>query len=630
VAESRGSAGDAELDALESVAEPWQAHDATVAATGLRMMARRLPGALGYVLGTCWTVSRADTAVLTGCTIIAQVFTAVGLLATSGALDQLLTAGPTPARVKAAAPALILVVVSLSLRAALTQAASWAAQRLSPQVRRMVETGLYDLTTGVELTAFDDARFNDALHRVRQSAAGAVSSLLGAGLALVSSLIQLIAIGGVLAVLNPVLLPLLLVALVPAWWASTRSARLAYQLYFTLSGAERRRAKLSELMTERNPAAEIRSYTMRPFLLGQFQRLTRYIQAADLRTVRLQTASQALGETLTGIGTGVVYLVLAVLLFTGSMRLAVAGTALIAVRGALAALGGVGFALNNTYEQALFLDDYREFSQEARRRLERTGGTVPPADVDNIEVRDITFTYPSGDRPALDRVSLDIRPGEVIALVGENGSGKTTLAKVIGGLYRPQQGTVSYGGVPLDEVDLFLLRDRTAVIAQNFTHWPFTARENITIGRHDHPQSEQQLAEATAASGTDAVFARLANGPDTLLDASYQGGTELSGGQWQRIAIARGLYRDAPLLICDEPTAALDARTEHAIFEAIRQHAAQRTVVLITHRLASVRYADRIYVLEHGRVAEHGTHAELIALGGIYQEFYTLQASAYK
>jgi ATP-binding cassette subfamily B protein len=630
VAEGRGSAGDAELDALESVAEPWQAHEATVAATGLWMMARRLPGALGYVLDTCWAVSRADTAVLTGCTVIAQVFTAVGLLATSGALDQLLTAGPTPARVKAAAPALILVVISLALRAALSQAASWAAQRLSPQVRRMVETELYELTTGVELSAFDDARFNDALHRVRQSAAGAVSALLGAGLALVSSLIQLIAIGGVLAVLNPVLLPLLLVALVPAWWASMRSARLAYQLYFTLSGAERRRAKLAELMTERNPAAEIRSYTMRPFLLGQFRRLTRYIQAADLRTVRSQTASQALGETLTGLGTGAVYLVLCVLLFTGGMKLAVAGTALIAVRGALAALAGVGFALNSTYEQALFLDDYREFVQEARRRLERMGGTAPPADVDHIEVRDITFTYPSGDRPALDRVSLDIRPGEVIALVGENGSGKTTLAKVIGGLYRPEQGMVSYGGVPLDEIDLFLLRDRTAVIAQNFTHWPFTARENITIGRHDHPQSEQQLAEATAASGVDAVFARLARGPDTLLDASYEGGTELSGGQWQRIAIARGLYRDAPLLICDEPTAALDARTEHAIFEAIRRHAAQRTVVLITHRLASVRYADRIYVLEHGRVAEHGTHTELMALGGIYHEFYTLQASAYE
>ena len=152
MAEGRGSVSDADLEALESVAEPWQAHDGTVAATSLPVMARRLPSVLGHVLRTCWAVSRADTAVLIGCTVIAQVFTAVGLLATTGALDQLLTAGPTPARVKAAAPALILVVISLALRAALNQAASWTTQRLSPQVRRMVETELYGLTTGVELT----------------------------------------------------------------------------------------------------------------------------------------------------------------------------------------------------------------------------------------------------------------------------------------------------------------------------------------------------------------------------------------------------------------------------------------------------------------------------------------------
>jgi ATP-binding cassette subfamily B protein len=285
--------------------------------------------------------------------------------------------------------------------------------------------------------------------------------------------------------------------------------------------------------------------------------------------------------------------------------------------------------MNTCYEQALFYDDYESFVAQARSTQERVGGTPPPDDVDRIEVRDVTFTYPSGESPALDGVTLTIAPGEVVALVGENGSGKSTLAKLIGGLYLPDRGTITYGGVSLAEIDLAALRDRCAVIAQDFSHWPFTARENIAIGRPGLADPESRLEEAAEASGADAVFARLPKGPDTLLDASYKGGTELSGGQWQRIAVARGLYRDADLLICDEPTAALDAPTEHAIFAAIREHAAQRTVILITHRMASVRHADRIYVLSQGRVAEHGTHPELMAAEGLYHRYYTLQASAY-
>jgi ATP-binding cassette subfamily B protein/ATP-binding cassette subfamily C protein len=215
----------------------------------------------------------------------------------------------------------------------------------------------------------------------------------------------------------------------------------------------------------------------------------------------------------------------------------------------------------------------------------------------------------------------------VVALVGENGSGKTTLAKVLAGLYRPSAGAVMWDDTPIADVDGEPLRERIAVIAQDHANWPLTVRHNITMGRSVDPGL---LAAAVAASGADTVIDGLARGYDTLLARQFKDGAELSGGQWQRIAAARGFYRVAPLLIMDEPTAALDARAEYALFSSVRSLAADRTVLIITHRLASVRHADRIYVLSHGQVIESGTHADLMALRGQYAELYTLQASQYE
>jgi ATP-binding cassette subfamily B protein len=241
-------------------------------------------------------------------------------------------------------------------------------------------------------------------------------------------------------------------------------------------------------------------------------------------------------------------------------------------------------------------------------------------------VDNVTFTYPGAHDPALSQVSVEIRRGEVVALVGENGSGKTTLAKILAGLYRPESGTVCWDQTAISDVDPEPLRERIAVIAQDHANWPLTVRHNITMGRDADPAT---LATA-AASGADTVIERLPHGYDTLLDRHFKDGAELSGGQWQRIAAARGFYRSAPLLIMDEPTAALDARAEYALFSSIRGHAQGRSVLLITHRLASVKHADRIYVLREGRVIEQGGHADLLALGGQYADLFTLQASQYE
>ncbi|MEU8899105.1 ABC transporter ATP-binding protein [Nocardia sp. NPDC048505] len=615
-----------EDEALDLSADPWSAYDQQVANTGFWAMARELPVIMARVLRECWAVSRRDTALLVLCTLFAEVFTAVGLLATTSVLERLLAAGPTPERVRAAAPALILIVTAVVLRGALREAATWARSRLQPQLRRSMRTAILELATNVELAAFDDDEFQNTMHRIRERAQHAIALVLDGMLRLLGGLIGLLAVAGVLGVLHPVLVPLLLLALAPTWWSSVRSARMGYQVWAATSGAERRLETLTALMADRAPAAEVRAYTMRGFLLNEFRRVAMQVQDRALRLEWRQAVSRSAGQALSGLGVGVVYLVLGALLLAGAMPLAVAGTAVVALRTAMAALRELVESMNWSYENALYYRDFLDFGAVAQARQERQGGAAPPADIDRIRARGLTFTYPAARRPALRGVDLDIEPGQIIALVGENGSGKTTLAKILSGLYEPDSGTLSYGGVPLSELDLAALRDRIAVIAQDFTHWPFSARQNITMGRPDHPDA---LDEAVSASGAAAVFAELPKGADTLLDPSYQGGVELSGGQWQRIAVARGLYRDAPLLICDEPTAALDARSEHALFQTIREHAAQRTVVLITHRLASVRYADKIYVLEQGRVAECGTHRDLLSRNGIYAEFYSLQARSY-
>lgn len=618
------------LDEIEAelTASFWREYDQRMAGVGFSDIAKEFPGLVGQAVRLAWSASRFDTVATIILNIASGAFGGYALFATTGVLEALFAGGPTPDRVRAALPSLFLVAMSSALRSGVTTAAGWTESRLEPQVDQAVEIRLYDLTAAVELSAYDDPDFHDRMERARDRGLYAASQVVSSVTDWMTALAGMTGSAVVVGVLNPLLLLVLLGAQLPAAWSAVRSARIRYVTRFALVDANRRQWIYSHLMADRRTAAELRSFTMRRFLTGRLAQVMAHVRDARLTAARRTTVTRTLASVLGGVATAGVYASLGGLLAAGALPLSAAGTAVLAIRSAGSSLQNLMHAVNTCYEEGLYFSDYLAFCSDAESRVRVPGTAAVPDAPALIEASGVSFTYPGAAAPALTDVSVTVKRGEVIALVGENGSGKTTLAKILAGLYQPSDGLVAWDGVSLAAVDGDALRERVAVIAQDHAHWPLSVRHNIIMGR---ALDEELLASSVTASGAATVIDGLAKGYDTLLARQFRDGAELSGGQWQRIAAARGFYRLSPLLIMDEPTAALDARAEHALFSSLRALAEDRTVVVITHRLASVRGADRIYVMSGGRVAETGTHASLMARQneGLYASMYALQASQY-
>jgi ABC-type multidrug transport system fused ATPase/permease subunit len=606
----------------------WESHSVALANVRFSAMARRLPTVLRQAIAIAWRASRRDTFAALLFNLLAGVATAFGLLATRGVLQALFASGATLDRVRAAVPSLILVAVATGVRSGLSIIAGWAQARLEPQVLTTAERRLFELTTQVKLAAFDDAGFSDEMERARNRGSLAVQFLTRGAIDLTAGLAGLAATAVTLALLHPVLLGALLLASVPAAWAAVRAARLAYLSNHARTSRRRRLWMLSDLMANRATAAELRVFTMRPFLLREYDIMAGAETGTELEVVRRQTITRLIGGVFSGLATSGVYVALGLLLIDHRLPLAAAGTAVLALQAARTALALAVTNVNRVYEEGLYFNDYTDF-------LARAGERMPPVTKEatvrapaTITVRDATLHYAETDSPAVLDATLTVHRGETIALVGENGSGKTSLARLIAGLYHPDSGTVSWDGTSLSTVDPQDAWQHVAMVSQEYWHWPFTAERNILLGTHDEAR-DGRIEVAARKAGAHDMIAGLPAGYGTLLSRNFAGGQDLSGGQWQRLAAARAFYRDAPVLICDEPSAALDARAEHALFAALRAGAPDRITVLITHRLANVRHADHIYVLHGGRIVEHGGHLDLLAAGGTYAELFTLQATGY-
>ncbi|NMO53095.1 ATP-binding cassette domain-containing protein [Actinoplanes sp. TBRC 11911] len=620
----------AEFEDGELALPYWLTSTEEAANTSFFRMLRRLPRLLRDAWLLAWRASRRTTAAVVVFQVFGGVASAVGMISVVGVFNGLLTEAPTPERVRAAIPSLLLLVGAAALRGGLASAAAAANGRLAPKVFQAAEMRLLALTTRVDLSTFDNADWRDAMERARDRGISAAEQLVNRAIELTTNVVGLIAAAGVLAVLHPVLLPLLVLSVVPIAWAAVRSARLNHRRMLRLIAVWRRQRMLAELLAAREPAAELRAFTLRSFLLDEIRRLLTISTNEEIRVTTRQVRTTLVGTVLSAGATGVTYTVLLWLLWTGRMELAAGGAAAYAVSIGIGKLREMALTANRLFEQGLYFSDFQGFCELSQERAEPAPGGKAPRHFTEITLRGVTFSYPDAQQPAVRDVDMTLRRGEVIALVGENGSGKSTLATLLAGLHRPQHGTIRWDEADATSFDPDSVRERVAVVMQEPTRWPLSARLNITIGRHQRVTGMPEVQAAARAGDAHEFVMELARQYETLLSRHFTDGADLSGGQWQRLAVSRSFYRDAPLLICDEPTANLDARAEHAVYQRLRELAAGRTVVLITHRMASVREADRIYVLDHGTVVEQGDHESLMAVGGIYAQLFTLQASAYQ
>jgi ATP-binding cassette, subfamily B, bacterial len=525
------------------------------------------------------------------------------------------------------APALLALAFTTALSGSMGALQAQQHRLLGERVSQRVWDRLLDATARVDLLAYESSGFGTALERVQQHALTRPFAVTTAVLSLSGGLLGVVTLSAALVGVEPLLVPILLAAGLPAVLLSRWASRTEFAFAHRLTVIYRRRNYLRLLLTQRPYAAELRAFGSAPMLRERHRALNAAATAELRAQVRRRQLIAALSTAGVAIALAAALLAIVELVRRGRIGLPEAGAAAIAARLLSSQLSTAFTAVGGLLESAPFLADLERFVATAPSPARPASRGRARALTDRVALAGVTFAYPEQDRPAVGGVDLEIRAGEVVALVGENGSGKTTLAKIVAGLYEPATGSRQWDGRDIASPDL---RASVTVIFQDFVRYQLTLRDNIVISDGGRPAAENAVTEAARLAGVLRAARELPDGLDTVLGRDLDEGTDLSGGQWQRVALARALYRDRALVVLDEPAAALDPRTEHELFADVRATLGGRAALLISHRFSSTRMADRIYVMADGRVVEHGTHDELMARAGQYAELYRLQSASYR
>ncbi|MEV4560899.1 ABC transporter ATP-binding protein [Kitasatospora sp. NPDC049285] len=590
-------------------------------------MLRRLPQLVRRAMALAWATDRTSTVLLLVCQALSGVAGAVALYATTGTIRALFQPGSVTDHLRAAVPSLIPLLVAAGLRAILGIAVVALSGRVSPRMNREADLALIAAGCAAELRAYDEPAYTEKWEAADRGAA-TTPDLLSSAQDVIASTISLIAAAGVLASLDWRIVPFLLLGSVPTGIAAVRTARIHYLAAVTTS-EERQALRIYRwFLIDKGRADQVRSDQITPFMMRKYRQVEQRIAAATDQATRDAAWVSLWAAVGTGVGSALIWGSLLYLFASGRIALAAAGSAVFAIRTATGGIQGMVGNGARLYRMGLYLDDFFEFLDEAGGyRIQR--GDIIPAAPAVVEVKDLTHHYPGDQQePALKGVSLTLHRGQVVAIIGQNGSGKTTLLKLLAGLLLPQHGQITWDGVPVGELDADGMWQRVARIPQEFARWPLSAAENVHLG-HTTDDLMGEIEKAAAKTGFDEIVARLRSGWRTLLAQGWLGGAELSGGGWQRAAVARALYRttlNPGLLILDEPTSDLDPRSEHKILHALRPLAPERITVLVTHNISNAKVADRVIVMDQGRIAQTGTWEELAGQkDGLFRELLDLQ-----
>lgn len=578
-------------------------------------------------LSLVWRSGRLQFLFIIAATVVTSLCVAGQLLIGRQILD--LLAGGKQVDAGELAPYLVALGVLLMV-AALSQAVTSELRiPLGEKVTRRTMDEILDVATEVELEEYEVSDFHDRLERARFAAGGQSTAVVFGLVTVLSTLIVAIGVVAVLLAVVPILVPIAVVGYLPIAYVNMRNNRATHELEWELTELQRERAYLEYVMTDRVEAKELRAYgivpTLRRWHSGFWDiRITRLHQLMRLR-LGLTTAGSFV-TTAVLIGTLSVAVILA---GNGSISIGDAAVAIVGLQQLSGRLQSAGSAFGGVHQGVTFLRDFEKFRSELPAIRERRPAGVPPMPPRVLAVRDLGYRYPGAETDALRSVGFELRRGQIMAVVGANGSGKSTLAKLLCGLLPPTRGFVEWDGIDLATCDPDLVRSQMAPVFQDFSRYMLTIRQAIGLGDVAALDDEDRILRAAEWSGVDDLVASRAEGLDARLGKMFSGGTDISIGQWQRLAIARAFFRDAPVVIMDEPSASLDPRAEAELFDLLQTLCADRIVIFVSHRFATVRTADVVLVLDQGEVVELGTHDELMTAHGLYRDLFTLQADRY-
>ncbi|MFD7098045.1 ATP-binding cassette domain-containing protein [Streptomyces xanthophaeus] len=623
--------GEQSADRPEPVAAPappeitytWGQHNQTMESMSLGQMARRVPSALAQTARLALAVDRTVFHVLVAAQVLGGISTAAALASVARAMVPLLGVGGVEERVSAAAGPLVLAAAMTALGALASIAAGSASRRLTPRMATLADLAMVDAHMDVELAAYDAPDFTERSEAAETGSARS-AMLLQDALGFTGGLIDMAAVASVLAVVHPALLPLLLLSVVPRGLGSVYAARLDYRLHNQTIASRNIKHMMRWHLTTPKLADELRGNSMRPYAHHWYAAVCERIDSKMVGSAPRYLTVHLIAATASGAFVVATYGALAGLVVGGYMALAAAGTAIVAMRTSTAALSSLVVYGAAMFQHALYLGDYATFVEEAAGQSGPRGPQVMDAAPEKIRLEEAAYTYPGKDAPALGPVSLTLSRGEVVAVIGENGAGKSTLIRLLTSLTAPTAGTVSWDGIPTSDADQRTAWRHVGLVTQSYGYWPFSARENITLGQPS-PGGEEAVWEALDAVGMRTAVEEFPDGLDPLLARSFWGGPDPTGGQWQRLACGRAFHRRPGLLVMDEPTSAMDPRGEHRVFSGLRDMKEDRITVIVTHRMENCRLADRIVVLDGGRIVEQGSFDQLKALpGGRFRELYEL------